>query len=214
MGWQEDVLARVDMLIQQGQAITVRQARQLESLDQAAFYAWRTRTIAALEQIVGPNHVYTKQFAVRVRSSTSTSSKPIGIAILQSLHDDIQNGYFRQVSDLITAEVFSDFLEMADHLLQNSYKDPAASLCGSVLEDGRRRLVAKTEGITVSKGDDLSSLKEKLYGKRVFNNIVRQQVTSWTSLRNEADHGNFASYNADQVRVMIDGVRIFLAAHF
>ena len=38
------------------------------------------------------------------------------------------------------AELFADFLEMADYLLSEGYKDPAAVLGGSMLEEHLRQL--------------------------------------------------------------------------
>lgn len=40
---------------------------------------------------------------------------------------------------IIAAEIFSDFLEMAEHLLEQGYKDPAAVMIGSVVEENLRK---------------------------------------------------------------------------
>jgi hypothetical protein len=50
-------------------------------------------------------------------------------------------------------------------------------------------------------------------GKKVFNNLVRQQITSWTTLRNAADHGKFSEYTEQHEGSMIADVRAFLAIH-
>ena len=101
---------------------------------------------------------------------------------------------------------------MSEHLLAEGYKDPAASLTGAVLEDGLRR-IARNAKITVTDRDDLSSLKDKCGQKKIFNNLVRQQIVAWTTLRNAADHGRFEEYTAPQVGSMIADVRSFLATH-
>ena len=41
---------------------------------------------------------------------------------------------------LVSAEIFSDFLEMAAHVLEQDYKDPAAVMIGTVLEENLRQL--------------------------------------------------------------------------
>jgi hypothetical protein len=134
------------------------------------------------------------------------------VEILTRLRSDVANGYLRKTANVISAEVFGDFLEMAQHLLNEGYKDPAASLIGAVLEDGLRR-IARNNHITVTDRDDLTSLRDKCAEKRIFNNLVRQQITSWTTLRNAADHGKFTDYTAQQVGSMISDVRSFLAIH-
>jgi hypothetical protein len=75
------------------------------------------------------------------------------------------------------------------------------------------RRIADNNDITVTDRDDLSSLRDKCAQKQVFNNLVRQQITAWTTLRNSADHGKFDQYTAQQVGSMISDVRSFLASN-
>jgi len=205
MSWQEDALARIASLIEYGG----------ENIDygtnygQSHFYGWRAQAISALEAIIGGNHIYTAEFTARV---THHVGPELGIEILRRLKSDIENGYLKKTANIISAEVFGDFLEMADHLLAEGYKDPAASLTGAVLEDGLRR-IAGNDGITVTDHDDLTSLRDKCVGGKIFNNLIRQQITVWTTLRNSADHGKFGDYTAQQVGSMISDVRVFLANH-
>jgi hypothetical protein len=70
-----------------------------------------------------------------------------------------------------------------------------------------------TNDIAVTDRDDLTSLRDKCAGKKIFNNLVRQQITGWTTLRNSADHGKFDEYTPQQVGSMISDVRSFLATH-
>ena len=49
---------------------------------------------------------------------------------------------------LAQAEVFADFLDMAEHLLGEGYKDAAAVILGAVLEDTLRKL-ADAYGVPV-----------------------------------------------------------------
>jgi hypothetical protein len=77
---------------------------------------------------------------------------------------------------------------------------------------GLRRIACNND-ITVTDKDDLNSLRDKCAQKAVYNNLVRQQILSWTTLRNSADHGKFEEYDAQQVRLLIEGVRSFLANH-
>ena len=128
------------------------------------------------------------------------------------MHADIENGYLRKTVNIISAEVFGDFLEMAQHLLDEGYKNPAASLAGAVLEDGLRR-VTRNNYITVTDGDGIASLRQKCAAKKVFNKLVSDQITAWTTLRNSAAHGKFEDYTAQQVGSMLSDVRSFLATH-
>jgi hypothetical protein len=59
----------------------------------------------------------------------------MGQSILRSVREDVEDGYLTDIRTLISAEVFTDFLEMAEHLDDNGYKDPTAYSTGAVLED-------------------------------------------------------------------------------
>ena len=47
------------------------------------------------------------------------------LGILRALRADYAAGYLATVEELIHADLFSDFLEMAEHLLNQGYKDPS-----------------------------------------------------------------------------------------
>src|SRR5204862_4943857 len=65
---------------------------------------------------------------------------PNRVGALRALRRDYEAGFLTRVQSLVRAELFVDFLEMAEHLLQQGYKDPAAVLIGSVLEEHLRAL--------------------------------------------------------------------------
>ena len=72
-----------------------------------------------------------------------------GIEILKSIKAEIQNGWFQSYKGIISSEIFSDFLEMASHLLDNGYKDASAVMIGGVLEEHLRQLCV-TNGINTN----------------------------------------------------------------
>ena len=51
--------------------------------------------------------------------------------------------YLNSVSELLHGDVFGDFLEMGNHLLENSYNDAAAVVIGSTLEAHLRQVRQK-----------------------------------------------------------------------
>jgi hypothetical protein len=204
MFWQEETLKRLDDLIEQGKGL-----RYGTDDYYGQFIGWSTQAKSLLQSLLDSTDPYVSEFT---KNSDYQGGTKAPVEILTRLRSDVANGYLRTTANLISAEVFGDFLEMAQHLLDEGYKDPAASLTGAVLEDGLRR-IARNNDITVTDRDDLASLKDKCVGKRIFNNLVRQQITAWTTLRNSADHGKFTEYTAQQVGSMIADVRAFLSKH-
>ena len=110
---------------------------------------------------------------------------------------------------MAAAEVFSDFLEQAEHLLEHGYSAPAASLSGAVLENGMRSL-AERNGIPVKPRDDLSALNSKLAANNVYSRLRQKQVAVWIDVRNSADHGRFDEFGETDVADLAKGVRSFL----
>ena len=133
------------------------------------------------------------------------------MAIIESFRGDIAAGYLTRYGDLVAASILSDFLEMAEHLLTQGYKDPAASLIGAVLEDGLRK-VAGNAGIPVTSGDGLDSLNGKCADAGIYGPLQKSQVNSVRIVRNEADHGHFEGYAAADVGAALETVRNLLAA--
>ena len=161
--WQEDALTRLGSLIEDGgEKIDYGTVQGI-----AHFQGWRIQAISALHAIVGEFNIYTAEFENHV----SYNGGPyFGIEILNRLHSDIENGYLKNTVNIISAEVFGDFLEMAQHLLDEGYKDPAASLTGAVLEDGLRR-IARTNDITVTDRDNLASFESQVCGDENFQQL-------------------------------------------
>jgi hypothetical protein len=136
------------------------------------------------------------------------------IGVIQSLISDIDSGYMVTFRETIHAEQFSDYLEMAKHLLDNGYKDPAAVIAGSSLEIHLKNIFSKNnistlcdDGVTHKKADLINSelVKASVYGK-----LEQKSITAWLDLRNKAAHGNYGQYDINQVGLLIDSIRHFI----
>ena len=136
--------------------------------------------------------------------------------VVRSLRADVAAGYLESQRELIHGELFADFLEMAQHLLDEGYKDPAAVIAGSSLEAHLRQLCQKAgidlddtgaNGVTQKKADRLNA---DLTKAEVYSKLDQKNVTAWLDLRNEAAHGHYDQYEAAQVGLLISGIRDFL----
>src|SRR4051794_19965214 len=59
------------------------------------------------------------------------SNAEYGRGILKAIKNEIDNGWLVTMKGIVSAEIFTDFLEMAEHLLKEKYKDAAAVIIGS-----------------------------------------------------------------------------------
>ncbi len=209
------IVKRIDELIEKGENVLSTYKPNppnvigFPTLDSGKFVEWQTQVLNFLINLLGLSHIYVQSFKDKVTEGYESHVK-MGQGILNAVKEDILGGYLTDIKTLISAEVFSDFLEMAEHLLENGYKDPAASLCGAVLENGLRKIAMK-KGIGVKASDDLNSLNDKCANGGVYNRLTQKKIKVWIDIRNKADHGQFNEYSEKDVQEMLKGIRDFLA---
>jgi hypothetical protein len=197
-------------------------------LPESMYFYFTTRIENLILKNSGLNSVHIKTFehlkatsvtgyeVARPRRSKIYSA----LAILRALRNDINSGYLRDVGELISSDLFSDFLEMAEHLLEEGYKDPAAVIVGSVLEEHIRKLCAKnslpidaTDSKGATKPKKADSLNSDLAAAGVYGKLDQKNVTAWLDLRNKAAHGQYADYSKSQVELLLQSVRDFITRH-
>jgi hypothetical protein len=137
------------------------------------------------------------------------------VGALNALRRDYETGHLSSFEELVHANTFSGFIEMAEYLHGAGYKDAAAVITGSVLEQHLRELCSRN-GISTDAGGKTKkaeTLNTDLAGQAVYSKLDQKNVTSWLGLRNDAAHGNYANYTAEQVRLMMSGINDFLGRH-
>lgn len=139
------------------------------------------------------------------------------IGILEAIKTELEGGWLTTIKGIISAEIFSDFLEMAEHLLKEKYKDAAAVMIGGVLEEHLKQLSIKNE-IQIELIKDNKTIPKKadqinvdLCKADVYNKLDQKSVTGWLDLRNKAAHGKYSEYSQDQVELMLKAVLDFVS---
>lgn len=174
---------------------------------------------AAIVRIVGDKSEYYKDTDAILERTNITEGNKLRhiIGIISALKSDLQKDYLKSFSDIIQSEVFSDYLEMAEHLLSEGYKDPSAVLIGSTLEVHLRELCTSN-----SIGIELRNSKGKLAPKKadlmnsdlakagVYSLAYQKQIVAWLGIRNSAAHGKYLDYTTAEVSLMLQGIRQFI----
>jgi hypothetical protein len=179
----------------------------------------RTLCAAAIERLAPPGSAYRSAAHEAINRHEGripgTAVREL-VGILTALRANYLAGHLRSIQELVHADVFADFLEMAEHLLSNGYKDPSAVISGAVLEEHLRKL-AGLYGLSVlnEKGHPKKAdlINAQLAKANAYSNLDQKSVTSWLGLRNDAAHGHYDRYEATQVRLMVQAVRDFIARH-
>ena len=101
---------------------------------------FKVQTLHLLNLLLPGTKIYLQEW--RDPPPDSRNIVPMGWykGILAAAKEDYIGGLLDDQKTLVCAEVFTDFLQQADYLLREGYKDPAAVIAGAVLEDGLRRL--------------------------------------------------------------------------
>lgn len=177
-----------------------------------------TRSCAAIERVAGRNTLYWRQADdFRTKEDWEQIKARNLIGVLGSLRADLKAGYLVTLEELVHAELFSDFLDMAKHLLDLGYKDAAAVITGSSLEAHLRQLAKRwnvpidrptsSGGVEPKKADTINA---DLVKAGAYAALDQKSVTAWLDLRNKAAHGRYSDYEKAQVGLMIDSVRNFM----
>ena len=173
----------------------------------------KTQALAAIERAAGRSSVYYEEAQSSLRVNTHDYDHlAFLIGIVDSVKSDIQAGYLRSLEELIHGEIFSDFLEMALHLVDSGYKDAAAVIAGSTLEAHIKQLCSKY-GVAIEnngKARKADTLNSELVKSNAYSKLDQKNVTAWLGLRNSAAHGNYSDYDKQQVSLLISSIRDFL----
>lgn len=214
MTLEKNLIKRIDFIIAKGNEVlssgSLNEFRNIE-VDYSLMNGFKTSALSFIQQLYSKHHTYYEHFdsVVEYHSDISVNS---ALEILHSIKTEIENGWLFSIKSIISAEIFSDFIEMAEHLLQKDYKDAAAVMIGSVLEEHLRQLCS-ANGIetTVEKNDKIIPLKadrlnNELSKAKIYNKLDQKNITALLDLRNKAAHGKYSEYDKNQVELMYNSV--------
>ena len=95
------------------------------------------------------------------------------VGILKAVQHDVGSGMLADFRNVIQAEIFADFLDMAEHLVLEGYKDAAAVLLGAVLEDSLRKLAEANKLETVNAKGKNTHYRTTQYGSCEKGHVQR-----------------------------------------
>lgn len=212
----------IDELVKYGDEVSNKAEKSgsgLGNKDVAEASAWVTRIGQIIKNFRIEDSQYYKNYEKVLRTKSFFNMHTnwckhlfVMTGIIKSVQNDFEKGLLVNIRQLLQAEIFADFLEMGEYLLKENYKDAAAVIIGSVLEDSLRKL-ATSNGINILKDNGnyltLEPLNIELAKADVYNRLKQKEVTSWGDLRNKAAHGHHDEYDKPQVQMMLLFVQKF-----
>jgi hypothetical protein len=187
------------------------------SMDEAAGTLVR-RLGAAIDRLSIPGSAYARDLEDERRTSHYDYWSQLEglITLARALRDDIAAGWMVSVVAMAHADTYADYLEMAEGLSGQGYKDAAAVIAGTSLEVQLKALAVKhSVNPQAPNGGPkkMDAMNAELRTAGVYNALEHKQVTAWLAIRNSAAHGNYDDYDAAAVRGLIIGVRDFAAKY-
>jgi len=173
---------------------------------------WYSSAKNLIEKACGKDGIHYKQIEdIYTRNKGFSYDMPGCLGVLESACEDFKLGLLEDTKALITAEVFTDFIEQAEYLLNEGYKLPAAVLMRGVLEDSLRTLCLKEAKISLPDKPKLEYMNTELVKAGIYNKNVQKQVTAWAGIGNSAAHMKIDEFSDIEVKNMINGIINFNA---
>lgn len=138
-------------------------------------------------------------------------------AIVIALRDDAIAGRLATAEESIRTDVLDDLVGMAERLLADGFKDPAAIIMGTVLAEKLKKLcqinclsIESVDGdVVIPK--NVAQMNEALFGFDVYTEQERDLVTNLNDIRLKALKGENASFTNADTAMMLTWLREFLA---
>lgn len=210
----ENIIEQLEVLLtKHSEMQRESQHNDLSDLSKVERQSLVTRSLAAIHRISGEKSTYSNEVERILKESPQLHLHTSSIlGIVQALRDDLKDGFVKTLVELVHADIFADFLDMAYHLQESGYKDAAAVITGSTLESHIKELCQKySVEIEVNgrpvKADKMNS---DLAKGDAYSKLDQKNITAWLDLRNKAAHGNYEDYTKEQVELLISGVRDFI----
>jgi hypothetical protein len=134
---------------------------------------------------------------------------------LQSFLEHVESGLFQEISPERRAQldVVSDFLEMANALLETKGVHPAAAavLIGATLEEFLRTWIEAESLSLDSRKPGLETYSQILREANLITKQDGKDITSWAGIRNHAAHGEWDEVSEkNRISLMLEGVNLFM----
>ncbi|MDP9311609.1 MAG: hypothetical protein M3R24_12135 [Chloroflexota bacterium] len=196
-------------LIQQTQALIDRM--QANKNDLAAF----AEACEFLRVYGGPDNEFLRSLKAREFKTNLEYLPAHATGVLTSFLAHVKAGLHREISPERQAQldVVSDFLEMAQRLLDNKDVHPAsaATLIGATLEEFLRTWVENQHLSLDGRKPGLEAYSQVLREANLITKQDGKDITSWAGIRNHAAHGEWDEVgDRARIRIMLEGVNLFM----
>lgn len=218
MNVDQKILTRLDELLALGSRVLATRrspsAGHLTSdfVDVQIANQWLTSSLSLFMRVFGEKSAHYQRLKEQFPSYPKWPNVEQAFGVLLAAKEDFESESFFSLKQLIEADLFDEFLEQAEHLLDAGYFQPAAVVAGSVLEDGLRKLCG-ANGIALPEHPKLDWMNAELAKKGAYTKLVQKRITSLADIRNSAAHGKWSDFDKSDVVAMVRDIREFMTKY-
>lgn len=211
----DDALAQLNTLL--GEYVSFREQQQVGRSDYTVTWTLIHRFRAAIDRLTMPNSTYAQAAARQAGGNVHAAARLAELAATSTaLRDDIAAGWLTSVVELAHADAYASYLEMAEGLAGQGYKDAAAVIAGTSLEV-RLKALATKHGVSLQTPNGapkkMDAVNAELKAAGIYNALEHKQVTAWLAIRNSAAHGDYGDYEEAAVKGLVEGVGNFMVRY-
>ncbi len=203
-------------LLEKGKTISFRasQGTRFMRVDIQESFSWFMSCQLVLENVYGRGSYYFTSMDELKKNIHLESNFLRALSIVESACDGIES-YLLKVKEIARSEVFSDFLEQAEHLFEKGYYLASVLVASGVLEDCLLKLSQNNsvELDTKSK-NGLSYMNDQLCKKEVYHAIAKSKINTLIQIRNKAVHGEFSEVENKDVKDFLEFLKMFLVSYY
>ncbi len=219
MNVDQKILTRLDELITLGRKVlTTRRSPPAnvmtsDYVDVQLANQWFTSCLSLIGRVFGEQSVHHQRLKELFSPYPNWPKVDQAFGVLLAAKDDFESESLYSLKKLVEADLFHEFLEQSEHLLNAGYFQPAAVIAGCVLEDGLRKLCV-ANGVTLPDHPKLDWMNSELAKKGIYTKLIQKRITSLADLRNSASHGKWTEFEKSDVESMVRDIRDFMAKHY
>ena len=180
MALQSEILRQIDAVLAKHSELRSRSkyddCSDRPSIDVTALTTLMCETISRLAP-TNSQYVESMKTIIRQFGVNNAYVVPHIAGVLTALRTAYDADYVASVTELIHGDIFADFVEMAEYLLSEGYKDAAAVIIGSTLEEHLRQLCIKN-GIATGAAERpkrADQLNADLAGPRSIRSLIKSR---------------------------------------
>ncbi len=219
MKYEEKILKRFDEIIELGDSVLASRygpppnVLGPDRVKGDVCYQWISSAQNLIKRVFGEDSPHIKNIEGEMKNCTNFTYAQRIHGVIKAAKNDYETDTLFELQDLITANLFEDFLEQAEILIAAKYYQPAAVIVGAILEDGLRKMCHKNN-ITLPERPKLDWMNSELVKKGEYNKLVQKNITAYADLRNNAAHGKWDEFTKDDVDDFLQWTRRFMSKCF